>query len=162
MCMLPQDCNPRYFTTCMLPPPSPLQSYTAIPKGQLVQDHILIIPIGHYPSLLEAPKVDRALNYNLIQSGVTFPLTLGCLWWNNVIQGSIASLLCKQGQVLRSVWTQLSLTTLTTPGEPYMYMHDIHVHVPYVLGIHVVMCAHVGLYEMDTTLVIHVYDIVCS
>ena len=38
-------------------PPWPIKSYLALPKGGLVPKHILILPIGHYPSTVGSPQV---------------------------------------------------------------------------------------------------------
>ena len=39
------------------PPPPPPQSYLALPKGGLVTEHMLILPIGHYAASTDAPQV---------------------------------------------------------------------------------------------------------
>ena len=33
-----------------------LQCYRALPKGGLVPEHVLILPIGHYQSSIELPE----------------------------------------------------------------------------------------------------------
>ena len=42
---------------------TPLQSYMALPKGDLVAEHVLILPIGHYAASTDTPQV----SYNLYQ-----------------------------------------------------------------------------------------------
>ena len=37
--------------------PLPFQAYLALPKGGLVKEHVLVLPIGHYPSSVDSPKV---------------------------------------------------------------------------------------------------------
>ena len=34
-----------------------MQSYLALPKGGLVSEHVLILPIGHYAASTDAPPV---------------------------------------------------------------------------------------------------------
>jgi len=41
------------MTLCLL---RVLQTYMALAKGGLVEDHILILPIGHYQSSVTAPE----------------------------------------------------------------------------------------------------------
>lgn len=33
------------------------QTYMALPKGGMVPDHVLILPIGHYAASTDAPEV---------------------------------------------------------------------------------------------------------
>ena len=41
----------------MLYNPSLPQSYLALPKGGLVKEHVLVLPIGHYGCAMSCPKV---------------------------------------------------------------------------------------------------------
>ena len=49
-----------------------IQSYIALPKGGLVPQHVLILPIGHYAASTDAPQVhvnsSKHLNYWQVES----------------------------------------------------------------------------------------------
>ncbi len=38
------------------------QTYTALPKGGMVPEHVLILPIGHYAASTDAPPVSQSVS----------------------------------------------------------------------------------------------------
>ena len=62
-----------YCTCSFTQPPSPphththmynhthLQSYMALPKGGLVTEHVLVLPIGHYAASTDTPQVSWSI-----------------------------------------------------------------------------------------------------
>ena len=51
--------TPSSHTHNIIHPHTTQQSYMALPKGGLVAEHVLILPIGHYAASTDTPQVSK-------------------------------------------------------------------------------------------------------
>lgn len=113
-----------------------LQSYMALPKGGLVTEHVLVLPIGHYAASTDTPQVSWSIGLVYTVMIDEF-LYIGSFRWDITVQECTEKLLQEQKAVLCHLREKFQISTLTATGikgwSQILYLHCIlyivHVHV---------------------------------